>query len=239
MISHGRASNQTKKNMSEIIKKNRFEARRHANDFSAVLLAAGLGSRLQNQPKCLLRLDGEALICRQIQALLKLGLNQLIVVLGHHKEAIRSAIEGFPVTLIENPKPDSGQVSSLRIGLQAVKPSNNTLVSLSDLPLIGGDDLSNLVHAYSTRPLKSRVLVPTYKGLPGNPVIFDSHVRSSILASSAEYGCKQWQSENLDEVYHWVTTNDHYRIDIDNLEDIENFALLTGRHLRWPNLNQV
>ncbi|OOG80147.1 hypothetical protein B0E41_21165, partial [Hydrogenophaga sp. A37] len=39
----------------------------------AVLLAAGSASRMGHRPKCLLELDGEALIRRQIRGLLGAG----------------------------------------------------------------------------------------------------------------------------------------------------------------------
>ena len=54
----------------------------------AVLLAAGAGSRLGHRPKSLLELGGVPLIVRQLVALSGAGVDELVVVLGHHAEAI-------------------------------------------------------------------------------------------------------------------------------------------------------
>src|SRR5262249_38729365 len=54
----------------------------------AVLLAAGAGARLGGRPKALLELGGVPLIMRQLIALSGAGIDELVVVLGHHADAI-------------------------------------------------------------------------------------------------------------------------------------------------------
>ena len=86
----------------------------------AVLLAAGSGSRMGHRPKCLLELGGVPLIRRTLIALSGAGVDEVVVVLGHHAEAIEPVVSGFPVTIVRNPRPDDGQVSSQRLGLAAL-----------------------------------------------------------------------------------------------------------------------
>jgi CTP:molybdopterin cytidylyltransferase MocA len=201
----------------------------------AILLAAGSGSRMGHRPKSLLELGGIALIRRQIIALSGAGVDELVVVLGHHAERIAQAVQEFPVTVVRNPDPDAGQVSSLRIGLQALSPKIDTvLVALADQPLINSQDINDLIGAYKKRPQGSQVVQPEVDGQPGNPVMFSAEVREQILAGEANIGCKQWQSAHPQDVYRWATPNTRYRTDVDTPEDIEALAARTGHRLRWP-----
>jgi molybdenum cofactor cytidylyltransferase len=201
----------------------------------AILLAAGSGSRMGHRPKSLLELGGIALIRRQIIALSGAGVDELVVVLGHHAERIAQAVQEFPVTVVRNPDPDAGQVSSLRIGLQALSPKIDTvLVALADQPLINSQDINDLIGAYKKRPQGTQVVQPEVDGQPGNPVMFSAEVREQILAGEANIGCKQWQSAHPQDVYRWVTANTRYRTDVDTPEDIEALAARTGHRLRWP-----
>ena len=62
----------------------------------AVLLAAGAGSRLGGRPKALLELGGVPLILRQLIALSGAGVDEVVVVLGHHADAIEAAVRAVP-----------------------------------------------------------------------------------------------------------------------------------------------
>ena len=89
---------------------------------SAVLLAAGSGSRMGHKPKSLLELNGEPLIRRSARQLLEAGVTQLVVVLGHYAADIEAPLYGLPVHKVYNPDPDLGLVSSQRLGCKRLKP---------------------------------------------------------------------------------------------------------------------
>lgn len=201
----------------------------------AVLLAAGSASRMGHRPKSLLELDGVPLIRRQLMALADAGIHEVVVVLGHYAERIEEAIKDFSATLVRNPDPDAGQVSSLRLGLQALSLKlDAVLVALADQPLINSQDVTALISAYSHRPANTQVVQPTVDGLPGNPVMFTAEVREQILAASVHTGCRQWQSAHPEQVHAWVSDNLRYRADVDTPEDIQALAKRTGHRLTWP-----
>lgn len=201
----------------------------------AVLLAAGAGSRMGGRPKCLLELGGISLIRRQLIALSGAGVDELVVVLGHHAERIAPELRDVPVTLVRNPDPDAGQVSSLRLGLQALTGEiDAVLVALADQPLINSPDINDLIGAYKKRPAGMQVVQPSVDGLPGNPVMFSAEVREQLLAGEAHIGCRQWQAAHPQAVHHWTSANQRYRTDVDCPEDIEALATRTGHRLHWP-----
>ncbi|WP_213958515.1 MULTISPECIES: NTP transferase domain-containing protein [unclassified Variovorax] len=205
----------------------------------AVLLAAGAGSRLGGRPKALLELGGVPLILRQLIALSGAGVDEVVVVLGHHAEAVEAAVRTFPITLVHNPDPDAGQPSSVRIGLQALSPRlDAVMVALADQPMIDAQDVIDLIGAFKKRG-DAAMVVPRVREeggetSPGNPVIFDAALRDEWLAGDANLACRKWRQAHPERVRWFDTDNRRYRIDIDTPEDIERFAAATGHRLTWP-----
>jgi molybdenum cofactor cytidylyltransferase len=201
----------------------------------AVLLAAGSGSRLGHRPKSLLQLGGVPLIRRQLIALSGAGVDEVVVVTGHHAEQIEPVVQDFPVTLVHNPNPDDGQVSSQRLGLAALAGKlDAVIVALADQPLINAQDITALIGAWKKRATGTAVLYPEVNGERGNPVIFSADVREQILAGAANIGCRQWQAAHPDAVATMPTDNRRYRVDIDTEDDIARFERETGHRLAWP-----
>jgi molybdenum cofactor cytidylyltransferase len=203
----------------------------------AVLLAAGSGSRMGHRPKSLLELGGVPLIRRQLIALSGAGVDEVVVVLGHHAELIEPVVQTFPVTIVRNPNPDDGQVSSQRIGLAALAGKlDAVIVALADQPLLNAQDITALIGAFKKRPEGSAVVYPQVHGERGNPVMFTAEVRDQILAGNAHVGCRQWQAANAQAVSPFITDNRRYKVDVDTPEDLARFEADTGHALRWPAL---
>jgi molybdenum cofactor cytidylyltransferase len=201
----------------------------------AVLLAAGAGSRLGHKPKSLLELGGVPLIRRQLVALSGAGVDEVVVVLGHHAELIDPVVQSFPVTVVRNLRPDDGQVSSQRIGLAALGGKlDAVIVALADQPLLNAQDITALIGAFKKRPEGAQVVFPMVKGERGNPVMLSNEVREQILAGQANVGCRQWQAAHANAVFPFITDNHRYKVDIDTPEDLARFAHETGHTLSWP-----
>ncbi len=203
----------------------------------AVLLAAGSGSRLGGRPKSLLELGGVPLIRRQLIALSGAGIDEVVVVTGHHARQIEPAVQDFPVTMVRNPRPDEGQTSSQRLGLAALAGKiDAVIVALADQPMLNAQDITALIGAWKKRPEGIAVVYPEVGGERGNPVIFSAEVREQILAGGADFGGRQWQAVHPAAVAPFVTDNRRYRVDIDTPEDLARFERDTGHALRWPRV---
>jgi CTP:molybdopterin cytidylyltransferase MocA len=201
----------------------------------AVMLAAGAGRRMGGRPKALLELGGVPLVLRQLIALSDAGVDELVIVLGHHAQLILPVIEHFPLTVVHNPRPDDGQVSSQRLGLAALNPRlDAVLIALADQPLINEQDITALIGAFKKRPEETAVVVPRVAGQPGNPVIFGATVREQILAGAGDVGCRQWRAANPYAVHHVDSDSRRFIVDLDTPADIERFERDTGHALRWP-----
>ena len=203
-----------------------------------LVLAAGAGSRMGNRPKCLLQLNAMSLLERQLQALTLAQVNPIGVVLGHHAERIlqEGVLTRWAAQAVRNPQPDDGHVSSLRIGLKALPAGLDVVVvALADQPLIDVQAVQALLAAFAQRPAGTQMLQPSVQGLPGNPVVFSGAVMAQILAGDQHMGARQWQQAHPEAVYHWETPHAHYRLDVDNEEDRQAVAQLTGQSLHWPH----
>lgn len=203
----------------------------------AILLAAGAGSRMGHRPKSLLQLEGISLLERQLQALSQAGVEERVVVLGYHANRIQqeAALSVLATRQVIHTHPESGHVSSLRMGLQALPADlDAVLVALADQPLINAQDVLDLINAFKHRPEGTHMLQPTVQGLPANPVMFTGAVRMQILAEHDAMGARQWQAAHPDGVYRWNTPNTHYRTDVDSEADRLALQTQTGLRLVWP-----
>ncbi|MGE5116472.1 MAG: nucleotidyltransferase family protein [Betaproteobacteria bacterium] len=205
----------------------------------AVLLAAGAGARLGGRPKPLLELGGVPLIVRQLIALSGAGVDEVVVVLGHHAEAIEAAVRPFPITLARNPAPDEGARSSLRIGLAALSPRLDALiVAPADQPLVDAQDIAALIGAFKRRGDASvvvpRVRVGDGSGAPGEPVIFDAALRDAWAAHADAADARPWWQAHPERVCWLDTDSRRFGFDIDTPEDLQRFTASTGHALAWP-----
>lgn len=202
---------------------------------AAVLMAAGAGVRMGQRPKSLLELDGVPLICRQVLALREAGVAELVLVLGHHAREIEAAVKELKVTVVINPDPDAGPVSSQRLGLQSLSGQTDAvLMALADQPLLDAADLRQLVQAFNQRQPGCALLYPRVAGQPGNPVMFTAGVRAAMLACPPNVGCKQWRQANTALVGAFDCDNLHFVQDVDTPEDVATLRRSSGRQLQWP-----
>ena len=86
----------------------------------AIILAAGVGRRLRNytdEPKTLLEIGGESLLHRYLRGLEKIGICDVVIVVGYRKEKIIAALEGINfngiIKIIENEDFKEGSILSL------------------------------------------------------------------------------------------------------------------------------
>jgi molybdenum cofactor cytidylyltransferase len=138
------------------------------------VLAAGEGSRF-GSPKQVALVEGEPLVVRAVRAALASGAQRVLVVTGAHADAVGAALQGqvhAGVTLVHNPGWASGQASSLRAGLGALRPEESALLCLPvDQPYLDPALLRRLAQAWRQG---ADVAAPLADGvLRGAPALFD------------------------------------------------------------------
>lgn len=84
----------------------------------AVILAAGIGRRLGSErPKCLLEFAGQSLLQRHFEILISLGIDEIVIGLGHRAAEIEAALNACNisarVSLVYNPDYTQGSIVTL------------------------------------------------------------------------------------------------------------------------------
>ena len=100
---------------------------------TAVILAAGLGTRLGERPKGLVRVAGREILYRTLTLLMKNGVERFIIVTNErYGRLYHEFVEryGFPAEIVINPEPEKGNGHSLH--LASGKVSGKFVLAMSD-----------------------------------------------------------------------------------------------------------
>lgn len=188
----------------------------------AIILAAGQSTRM-GEPKQLLRLGQSTVLERTLENIRGAGLDEIVLVLGSSAETIRqhitaSAFEALKVVVNEGY--DQGMASSLREGLSIVHPQiDAVLIVLADQPFIRSETFGQIVDRY--RRSEAQIVIPTYKGSRGNPVLLDRSVFPEIMALSGDIGCRAIFGSHSDGIVNVEVEDNGILLDIDNKADYE------------------
>jgi bifunctional UDP-N-acetylglucosamine pyrophosphorylase/glucosamine-1-phosphate N-acetyltransferase len=96
------------------------------------------------RPKVLHHLAGRPMLQHVIDTSRVLHPDQVIVVIGHHADLVREALQGQPVEIVEQHQ-QLGTGHAVAQCLEVLKEGNDVLVLYGDVPMIRAETLSNLV----------------------------------------------------------------------------------------------
>lgn len=192
---------------------------------AAVLLAAGESRRMGEPNKLLLTVQGRPLVRRTAQVLLASRICDMVAVLGHEAEEVRGILEDLPLEVVVNEDYAQGQMTSVYRGLQALTGDyDGVMIALADQPVIEARDIDAIIEAFG-RPRSGSVLVPTYRGQRGNPIVLAYAHREAILSGGRNLGCRRFIEKNPELVTTLEMDNDHVVVDLDTPEE---YMRLTG-----------
>ncbi len=107
------------------------------------------------------------------------------------------------------------------------------IVALADQPLVGSAELAELAAAFAHRPAGTDVVYPEVNGERGNPVVFSGALIRKLLATG-RLGLRQYIDDHPQSVYRYLTTNEHFVIDLDTTDDVLALQRRTGVTLAFP-----
>lgn len=186
---------------------------------AAVVLAGGLSERM-GRPKALLRLGTDTFLGTILGRLEPLGLPWVGVVTNP-----RVPFSMAGPRILVNREPQRGQLSSLRLALQAGAADFPwLLVALVDQPAVSAATYRALVDA-TARP--AALWVPEHGGRRGHPLVFDRCCFADLLAAPDDEGMRWVVARHRDRRVEVPVPDPEIHRDIDTPEDYER--LLTGR----------
>ena len=156
---------------------------------SAILLAAGQSKRMNGENKLTKEIQGIPLIKHSVKNILASSIDELIIVLGHQKETIEKLInKNEKIKFVFNKDFESGMASSIKAGLNHLSKNTEAFfICLGDMPMVNSDIYNQLIKSRNHKD----IIVPTYKGQQGNPVLFDNSMKDKVLNISGDVGAKK------------------------------------------------
>ena len=184
---------------------------------SAILLAAGQSKRMNGENKLTKEIQGIPLIKHSVKNILASSINELIVVLGYQKEIIEKLIDkNKKIKFVFNKDFESGMASSIKAGLNHL--SNNSeafFICLGDMPMVGHDIYNQLIKSKANK----EIIVPTYKGQRGNPVLFNKSMKEKVIDISGDVGAKKILELNKSKILNLEIKNKNISKGFDTQND--------------------
>lgn len=197
-----------------------------ASNFAAIILAAGLSTRMGDVNKLLLEFDGQTLLRRSVMAVKAAGIGEILIVLGHDCDHTMMQLTDLNVRHVVNSEYQAGQMGSVHCGLSSLSGEKKAVfICLADQPMINATHLQSLMFEFDRMPENKQIVVPVFQNQRGNPVILSETVRRQVLQDGGNPGCRRF-IDGHPELVNWVTADDVAFInDIDTQE--EYASLLT------------
>ena len=189
----------------------------------AVLLAAGESNRYERGNKLLASVDGTPLVRRAADAVLDSGIDDVVVIVGYDEEAVKGALDGCPVEFRVNPDFESGQSTSVHVGVEAARERgwNATIFALGDMPFVAPTTVDLLRERYAAGD--GTIVAAGYGGKRGNPVLFDERHYDVLADVTGDMGGRRLVEEHEDAVI--VETDDPGVVrDVDYEEDLVKYT---------------
>jgi molybdenum cofactor cytidylyltransferase len=200
-----------------------MDERTNNSRVAAVVLAAGM-SRRMGSPKQLLHIDGKTVLEHTLKNVRASAVDEIVLVLGFAAGEVEKEISTAGIKVVRNEHYQEGMGTSLRAGLAAVDPeAKAALIVLADQPFVQAATLNKLIEYHgSARP---QIVIPTYRGFRGNPVMLDRSIFPELRELSGDVGCRAIFGSHTEKIRKLAVDDAGVLLDIDDRDD---FAELTS-----------
>ena len=163
---------------------------------AAAILAAG-ESRRMGSPKALASIHGKTFVQHLLDATRHPRIGLTRIVLGANAEMIQPKLKVAPDWVVINDEWEKGQLSSIQAAIRCLQQhaTEGLLLCPVDHPLISPALVESLITEFDLSG--KRIVLPTFRGRRGHPVLFHSELFAELLAASPDKGARQvvWAHE--------------------------------------------
>ncbi|MEX0582127.1 MAG: molybdopterin-binding/glycosyltransferase family 2 protein, partial [Sneathiella sp.] len=189
--------------------------KQNEKSIAVLILAAGQSRRMGAENKLFAEIDGKPMLRHTAEQALKSKAIHVYGVTGYEKERVAALFDELGIKSFHNPDYNEGLSSSLKTGFRALADQyDGLLICLGDMPLVTSDLFNALIDAFDVEEGRS-IIVPTFQGKRGNPVLIASSFKSDILAITGDIGAKSLIAENESLVFNVDAEKDSIFTDID------------------------
>jgi len=185
---------------------------------AALILAAGVSKRMDDSLKANLLIGDKTFLATIVEVMHSAGIKQVYVVLGKDTERIQEKNPHLDVTYVINKEYKKGQLSSIQAVLEVIPQKLDSLIiHLVDHPLINVSTVQTLIKA--RRRIKAPIIIPTYRGKRGHPVLFGSEVFKQLREAPMDIGARAVVWNNQDTLHEIETEDVGIVVNINTPED--------------------
>jgi len=193
---------------------------------SAIVLAAGQATRF-GRCKQVLQLGGKTILDHVLDHVRASKIDDVVVVLGAHADEIREKVH-IAERIVANPDFANGMSTSIQTGLRALpQDAEAALIVLGDQPFVTPQTINLLLEEY--RRSHPGVVIPTYHGVRGNPVLVDRSLFAEMLGIRGDIGCRAIFDDHRESIVKVAVDDRGILVDIDTKEDFDSLAGGAGR----------
>lgn len=184
-------------------------------DIDGIVLAAGFSKRA-GIFKMELMIDNKTMIEHSIQGMYDIC-SRIIVVGGYKIWIIRKILKNYKkVKIVLNRNYKKGMFSSVKIGIQHIK-SDKFFLLPGDIPFVKKGIYKKMLS------IQGDIVIPSYKGRKGHPVLIKSYLINEILAEPENSNLKIFINR---KGYTLIEVEDEAILrDIDTLEDYNKLKI--------------
>jgi molybdenum cofactor cytidylyltransferase len=157
----------------------------------AVAILAGGESRRMGSAKALLPYRKKTFLEHLIEVTrhARVGITKIVV--GAHAREIVASLTAWNGSIVVNENWQEGQLSSIQEAIRSLRPaeSGGLMLCPVDHPIISAELVARLIEEFDSSG--KLIVLPTYRGRRGHPVIFGAALYDELLSASPEVGARQ------------------------------------------------
>ncbi len=159
---------------------------------AGVVLAAGASRRFadgRGAQKLVALAAGKPVVRWTVERVLASRVDEVVVVTGHERDAVRHALDGLDVRVVDNPRFATGLGASLETGIAALRAAvTGAVIALGDQPTVPTVVIDALIDTWHDRRMP--IVAPLYRGVRGNPVLFAASLFPELRSVAGDHGAR-------------------------------------------------
>lgn len=189
------------------------------NKISAIILAAGLSSRM-GMFKPVMQIGSTSLLEHAVNVFLSSGINNIRIVTGFRGGELPASFKNLKVSWIYNADYIQGMISSVRAGIGSLGECAAFFILPVDIPLVQNDTIRLLLDAYISE--KGDIIYPVFRGIQGYPLLISVIYINELLSQDNSCSLTDFIHEHKEKAFSIPVLDEAVLLDCDTMHDYEN-----------------